>query len=143
MFRLETTESKTLSLLERIQCLPELEDTRLVGGTALAMQLGHRISADPDIFGRWDYALDLCNVFAQAGNVEKESGTPDGRMGFFYVDVAKVDYAFCEMFKWLECCEESKSGQLWRVKAECLLGQGRGCFLAVLTGVRKLSHPPP
>ena len=42
MLRLETIESKTLSLLERIQCLPELEDTRLVGGTALAMQLPHR-----------------------------------------------------------------------------------------------------
>ena len=44
MLRLETIEPKTLSLLKRIQRLPELEDTRLVGGTALAMQLGHRLT---------------------------------------------------------------------------------------------------
>ena len=115
MLRLETIESKTLSLLERIQRLPELEDTRLVGGTALAMQLGHRISVDLDIFGRWDYAFDLCDVLAQTGDVEKESGTQDGRMGFFYVDGVKVDCVSYEMYKWLEPPVEEDGVRLARI----------------------------
>ena len=116
MLRLETIESKTLSLLERIQCLPELEDTRLVGGTALAMQLGHRISVDLDVFGRWDYSLNLCDVLAQAGDVEKESGTPDGRMGFFYVDGVKVDCVSYEMYRWLEPPVEEDGVRLAGIK---------------------------
>ena len=54
-----TLEHSTLELLKRIQALPELAATRLVGGTALAMQLGHRVSIDLDIFGEWDLACDL------------------------------------------------------------------------------------
>ena len=46
MLFLNAVEPRTLSLLKRLQALPVLADTRLVGGTALAMQLGHRISVD-------------------------------------------------------------------------------------------------
>ena len=46
MLHLETIESHTLDILRRLQGLPELSNTRLVGGTALALQLGHRISVD-------------------------------------------------------------------------------------------------
>lgn len=54
MLHLETIESHTLDILRRLQGLPELSNTRLVGGTALALQLGHRISIDLDVFGSWD-----------------------------------------------------------------------------------------
>ncbi len=60
MLFLKTIEPQILSLLQRLQALPELADTRLVGGTALALQLGHRISVDLDVFGKWDYSKDLC-----------------------------------------------------------------------------------
>ena len=43
MLHLETVEYSTLELLRKLQSLPILRDTRLVGGTALALQLGHRI----------------------------------------------------------------------------------------------------
>ena len=51
MLYLETVESSTLELLKKLQRLPVLEQTRLVGGTALALQLGHRKSIDLDFFG--------------------------------------------------------------------------------------------
>jgi hypothetical protein len=41
-----------LELLKRLQQLPVLSNTRLVGGTALALQLGHRKSIDLDFFGQ-------------------------------------------------------------------------------------------
>ena len=102
MLFLKTIEPQTLSLLQRLQALPELADTRLVGGTALALQLGHRISVDLDVFGKWDYSKDLCAVLSAVGHVEKESGTPDGRMAFFYIDGVKVDFVSYEKYEWLE-----------------------------------------
>lgn len=50
MLYLETVESSTLELLKKMQKLPVLNNTRLVGGTALALQLGHRKSIDLDFF---------------------------------------------------------------------------------------------
>ncbi|MCB0556060.1 MAG: nucleotidyl transferase AbiEii/AbiGii toxin family protein [Phaeodactylibacter sp.] len=41
---------ETLSLLSRLQKDPMLNQFFLVGGTALAMQIGHRYSVDLDFF---------------------------------------------------------------------------------------------
>ncbi len=38
-------------LLKTIQCNPCFDGTRLVGGTSLALQIGHRTSIDLDLFG--------------------------------------------------------------------------------------------
>ena len=44
----------TLALLRKIQQIPLFGDFRLVGGTALALQLGHRVSVDLDFFGKFE-----------------------------------------------------------------------------------------
>ncbi len=42
----------------------EFSGVRLVGGTALALQLGHRKSVDPDFFGNIDFEnIDKTKVF--------------------------------------------------------------------------------
>ncbi|MEI8080156.1 MAG: nucleotidyl transferase AbiEii/AbiGii toxin family protein [bacterium] len=51
MLHFETVDANTLELLRQIQRDPIFSDTRLVGGTALALQLGHRKSIDLDFFG--------------------------------------------------------------------------------------------
>jgi hypothetical protein len=56
MLYLSTVESTTLELLKRLQQLPVLSNTRLVGGTALALQLGHRKSIDLDFLASDDPA---------------------------------------------------------------------------------------
>lgn len=52
MLHLETVYPDTLSLLRRLQDLSNAYNFRLVGGTALALQLGHRHSIDLDFFGK-------------------------------------------------------------------------------------------
>lgn len=42
----------TLQLIRELQAIPELNDFHLVGGTALALQLGHRNSIDIDLFAK-------------------------------------------------------------------------------------------
>lgn len=50
MLQTKTIAPTTLQLLTRLMQDPELFSFRLVGGTALALQLGHRISVDLDLF---------------------------------------------------------------------------------------------
>jgi len=50
MLREETVEPSILGLLKRIVALPELNNFRLVGGTALSLLYGHRKSIDLDFF---------------------------------------------------------------------------------------------
>lgn len=42
--------SATFELIQQLQLIPELKEFYLVGGTALALQLGHRNSIDIDLF---------------------------------------------------------------------------------------------
>lgn len=50
MLQTSTVAGSTLELLRKLQTEPLLSDTRLVGGTALSLQIGHRESEDLDLF---------------------------------------------------------------------------------------------
>lgn len=50
MLQYQTVEPKTLDLLKSISSLPLFSKHRLVGGTALALIFGHRLSIDLDFF---------------------------------------------------------------------------------------------
>ena len=54
MLHFNTVTPLTLDLLQGLMHEPLLDMTRLVGGTALALHLGHRTSIDLDLFGRVD-----------------------------------------------------------------------------------------
>ncbi|MFB2120254.1 nucleotidyl transferase AbiEii/AbiGii toxin family protein [Parapedobacter sp. 2B3] len=71
MLHLETIEPRTFALLEKLLGLPVLNDFHLVGGTALALKYGHRISIDLDLFGLKDFDKNrivetLSNEFGDA-----------------------------------------------------------------------------
>lgn len=51
MLHYETVDEGTLALLKSLQSLPIFSEMRLVGGTSLALQIGHRKSIDIDLFG--------------------------------------------------------------------------------------------
>ncbi|MDA3799787.1 MAG: nucleotidyl transferase AbiEii/AbiGii toxin family protein [Kiritimatiellae bacterium] len=51
MLYYETISSSTLELLKKLTNIDVFTELRLVGGTALALQLGHRTSIDLDFFG--------------------------------------------------------------------------------------------
>jgi len=57
MLQIRSVTPDTLELLKKLQSMPELAETRLVGGTALALLLGHRLSIDLDLFGKIDQEI--------------------------------------------------------------------------------------
>ena len=48
----------TFQLIQELQNLPELKSFVLVGGTSLALQLGHRNSIDIDLFTHKEFDPD-------------------------------------------------------------------------------------
>ena len=54
MLSYQTVNDHTLELLRRLMAEPIFASLRLVGGTALALQYGHRNSIDLDFFGQLD-----------------------------------------------------------------------------------------
>jgi len=55
MLQKKTVEPNTFSFLENLAKKPELKGFYLVGGTALSLQLGHRISTDLDFFSHKNF----------------------------------------------------------------------------------------
>lgn len=70
MLQLQTVAPDTLELLKTIDSKPEMKGFRLVGGTALALQYGHRQSVDLDFFGSPTVSQeDTIDVLSSLGNI--------------------------------------------------------------------------
>lgn len=68
MLHLQTVLPDTLELLKRITAQPEMQGMRLVGGTSLALQYGHRQSVDLDFFGKLTVSQDdIMSMMEQMG----------------------------------------------------------------------------
>jgi len=101
MLQISTIHPTTLALLKRLQSIPELAETRLVGGTALALHLGHRLSIDLDLFGTFDNEIiteilksedfDEFYVFSESKAIKRYS-----------INNVKVDIVNYDRYQWLE-----------------------------------------
>ncbi len=70
--------------------LPELASLRLVGGTALALQYGHRSSMDLDLFGTIQMdGLELQELLDKLGTLRVENERKNIHQ--YYIDNVKVD----------------------------------------------------
>lgn len=69
MLHFETIAPPTLELLKKLQHIRELNHTLLVGGTALALQFGHRKSIDIDLFGNIPDLIDIPQYLDSTGKV--------------------------------------------------------------------------
>ena len=90
MLHTETVISSTLDLLKKIQSLPNVSGLRLVGGTALALHIGHRKSVDLDLFGRFDASISFRSLLLNAGYVA--DGAEVGAIQSLKVNGVKVDF---------------------------------------------------
>lgn len=88
----ETLHPETLALLRNLQSIEELSQLRLVGGTALALQLGHRKSIDLDLFGKIDIPLEEINFAISNSNLaDVQQVSCSKRMCFLNINGVKVD----------------------------------------------------
>ena len=101
MLSIQTIKPDTLELLKTISALPETQETRLVGGTALALQYGHRQSVDLDFFGRLPEDKDaLIDAIRRVGEV-----TILNRSKIILqmvVNQVKVDFVDYSRYPWID-----------------------------------------
>jgi hypothetical protein len=85
-----------LGLIQALQAEPLLQGFHLVGGTALALQIGHRISVDIDLFTRTDYDMDdVLNLFIKKYGFQRNyqhGKTLKGFISGVMIDLIRHDY---------------------------------------------------
>jgi predicted nucleotidyltransferase component of viral defense system len=93
MLQTSTIETETLSLLKRLMELPFLNNFHLVGGTALALKYGHRLSIDLDLFGGNEYDKEsiATSLFNEFGASFVNTGSKAQWGLFCYINDVKVD----------------------------------------------------
>jgi predicted nucleotidyltransferase component of viral defense system len=93
MLHLETVAPNTFSLLKKLINLPSLHHFGLVGGTALSLLYGHRLSIDLDLFSTEffennDVIAELKETFGNRIVIEEKQP----KFGIFcFIDDVKVD----------------------------------------------------
>jgi len=128
MLHYETVEQGTLELLKKLQTIEMLKGTRLVGGTSLALQIGHRKSIDLDLFGLIDYEEDdLDSQLEKIGNVTLLKKTKNIRI--YIIDNVKVDIVNYEYGWLLPAIEEdgivlAQKEDIAAMKINAVIGRG-------------------
>ena len=101
-------------MLEKLSSLPVLKNTRLVGGTALALQIGHRTSVDLDFFGSINTDPDeLRDILREVGRVEIASKSKN--INIFWINGIKVDMVNYP-YPWLDLPIEESGIRLASIK---------------------------
>ena len=101
MLQLQTVLPDTLELLKELSSRPEMNGLRLVGGTALALQYGHRQSIDLDFFGTLAVEQDdIIEMFSSMDSFTIHNRTKrilQGALRGIKVDV--IDYS---QYPWID-----------------------------------------
>ena len=86
MLQTQTVAKDTLALIKRLMAEPRLNDFTLVGGTALALTLGHRNSIDIDLFTNASFEANALGKELNATNIRTlKNGV------FCFIDNVKID----------------------------------------------------
>lgn len=114
MLQYQTIYPATLQLLKDLQLLELLKQCRLVGGTALALQLGHRRSVDLDFFGTVPQTPDELQDLLRENHdvtIVKESKN----IHIYLIDGVKVDIVNYK-YDWIDTPVEEDGIRLADVK---------------------------
>ncbi|TAG58017.1 MAG: hypothetical protein EAZ27_01880 [Cytophagales bacterium] len=93
MLQTQTVDPHAFSLLKQLMDIPELQDFYLVGGTALSLLYGHRISEDLDMFCTSPFNNTLIvNTLESIYQQKFKYRITNPSFGIFgYIDNVKVD----------------------------------------------------
>ena len=91
MLQKQAVKPELLELLEQLMLVDEFTNFNLVGGTALALYEGHRLSVDIDMFGRRDIDTDkFTDILKEKGETIILSQSP--KILIFSINGIKVDF---------------------------------------------------
>jgi len=96
MLHYETVDEGTLGLLKQLQSLSILSEMRLVGGTSLALQIGHRKSIDIDLFGilsaDYENLVDELKTLGEVVSLKNSKNIHSLLINEIKVDIVNYEY---------------------------------------------------
>jgi hypothetical protein len=128
MLYYQTIDKPTLELLKQLQSIELFNDLRLVGGTSLALQIGHRKSVDLGLFGNIDVnVLEINKALSQTGSITQ---LKDSRNIHVYllngikVDVVNYTYPWLEDLIQEEGIRLAQCKDIAAMKLSAITGRG-------------------
>lgn len=128
MLQFQTVESNTLELLKSLMQKEYLDSFFLVGGTALALQLGNRKSVDLDMFSNTDFSSNelLTSLLSDYPIVvnNQRSQTLISTINDVKVDFIKFHYPFIRPFVVMENIRMASIEDIAAMKLDAITGRG-------------------
>jgi hypothetical protein len=128
MLREETVAPATLALLKRLMHDERLDDFILVGGTALALQMGHRISVDLDFFSEHPFRENELSLYLEERNQFYldflSTNTLRGRINNVQVDFITHAYPLVRDSLLLEGIRMASLEDIAAFKLNAIIGNG-------------------
>ena len=129
MLSLQTVLPDTLELLKVLMQQPLLKGMRLVGGTSLALQYGHRRSVDLDFFGMTTEDVDELTDMMRECSKDLVKGSCTKRIKSYFLNGVKVDVVNYD-YKWIDDAIEEEGLRLASpkdiaaMKVNAVMGRG-------------------
>ncbi len=128
MLHKETVSASTLELLKKLMADKKLKDFVLVGGTALSLQMGHRISVDLDLFVNQDFeAEELREYMERTFHLETDYlafATVKGEISGVQVDCIAHSYPWIRPFVEKEDIRLASMEDICAMKLNAIAGNG-------------------
>lgn len=128
MLHKETVDASTLGLLKRLMADEQLKDFVLVGGTALSLQMGHRVSVDLDLFIDKDFeAEELREYLERTYHLETDYmafATVKGEIDGVQVDCIAHSYPWIRPFVEEEDIRLASMEDICAMKLNAIAGNG-------------------
>lgn len=110
MLHYETIAPATRELLNKLMLDDRLQDFVLVGGTSLALQLGHRLSVDLDLFINTDFNEDALRAYLEQ-NYQFQADFMERSTVKGEIDGVQID-CISHCYPWLKPCIQDNG---WRL----------------------------
>ncbi len=128
MLRKETVTPGTLELLKNLMADQNLTDFFLVGGTALSLQIGHRISIDLDLFSQNTFDENLLFAYLELNKKLRlnylDRNTIKGQIDGVQVDLISHPYPLVEEMQVQENIRLAGLKDISAMKLNAIVGNG-------------------
>lgn len=128
MLYYQTIEPQALELLKQLMCIPEFSQLNLVGGTSLALQIGHRTSIDLDLFGKLtidDFKLsEILSRFDTVSQIQNTQNIKSYLINSIKVDIVNYPYLFQEPIVMVDGLRLADRKDIAAMKLAAVTGRG-------------------
>lgn len=128
MLHFETVSPSALELLRSLQQIGIFKDLRLVGGTSLALQYGHRKSIDIDLFGLFEAdELEITEELSRLGQIyqlQKSKNILVYLINGIKTDIVRYKYPWLEDIQIIDGIRFAGRKDIAAMKLAAITGEG-------------------